>query len=43
MVSRKCNLVPGSLEVCTKFFPAVKKKAGGGEDREDNVNFGTEV
>lgn len=34
MVSRKCNLVPGSLEVCTKFFPAVKKKAGQGGEKE---------
>lgn len=40
----KCNLVPGSLEVCTKFFPAVKRKQGGRErKREDNVNFGTGV
>lgn len=34
MVKRKCNLVPGSLEVCTKFFPAVKKKAGWGGEKE---------
>jgi len=42
VVTRKCNLVLGWLEVCTKFSLAVKKKAG---DRkiEDNVNFGTEV
>lgn len=27
MVSRWCDLVPGSLEVCRKFFPAVKKES----------------
>lgn len=35
MVTRKCNLVPGSLEVCTKFFPAVKQKAGAGGRKKE--------
>lgn len=27
-------MVPGSLEVCRKFFPAVKKKAGWGVEKK---------